>query len=122
LIPVRNTLRLILDPPRETVYARCDARFDAMIEAGAVAEVEALKALGLAPDLPIMKALGVPELGACLAGELSFEHAVERAKTATRRYAKRQSTWFRHQMPGWQRIDAQYLESFREKILSFIRN
>lgn len=122
LIPVGNTLRLILDPPRETVYARCDARFDAMIEAGAVAEVEALKALGLAPELPIMKALGVPELGACLAGELSFEHAVERAKTATRRYAKRQSTWFRHQMPGWRRIDAQYLESFKEEILSFIRD
>jgi tRNA dimethylallyltransferase len=122
LIPEQNTMRLILDPPREAVYARCDARFDAMIEAGALAEVEALGVLGLDPELPIMKALGMPELSAYLAGELPLEQAVEHAKTATRRYAKRQSTWFRNQMPGWQRINAQYLESFKEKILSFIRN
>ncbi len=121
LVSKDNSLRLLVDPPRGTVYARCDERLEAMVEAGALAEVEALNALGLPADLPIMKALGVPALGAYVRGDLTLEQAMEQAKTVTRRYAKRQSTWFRNQMPGWQSLDAQYLESFNEKILSFVR-
>lgn len=96
---------LVMDPERAELVARIDARFDTMIERGALDEVRALGALGLDPALPAMKAIGVPELGAALAGELSFEQAIARAKTATRQYAKRQATWFRHQLGDeWKRV------------------
>jgi tRNA dimethylallyltransferase len=81
-------------PPREALYAACDARFDSMMEAGALAEVERLAARHLPPALPVMKALGVPPLLAHLAGRLLLEEAVAAAKLETRRYAKRQLTWF----------------------------
>jgi tRNA dimethylallyltransferase len=93
--PVRT---LVLTPPRAELYAAVDARFTAMIEHGAVAEVEALLALGLAPDLTAMKAVGVRELGRHLTGELSLDDAIATAQRATRNYAKRQLTWLRHQM------------------------
>ncbi|NQV22311.1 MAG: tRNA (adenosine(37)-N6)-dimethylallyltransferase MiaA [Rhodospirillales bacterium] len=121
VLEAQNTKRIILDVPRETIYARCDARFDTMIEQGALAEVEALLAQNLDPELPIMKALGVPELQAYLEGRLSLDQAIERAKTATRRYAKRQTTWFRHQMPGWHMIGTQQMERYLEEIIPFIR-
>ena len=89
---------ILLMPPREALYAACDARFLRMIEAGALAEAAALAARGLAPDLPAMKAVGVPELLRHLRGEISLDEAVALAQRATRRYAKRQMTWFRHQM------------------------
>jgi tRNA dimethylallyltransferase len=61
--------------------------------------------LKLDPNLPAMKAIGVRELQAAIAGTMSFDEAIERAKIATRQYAKRQATWFRHQLgPEWQRI------------------
>lgn len=94
----RPVVKIVLTPPRDRLYARCDARFLAMVAAGAVTEVAALAALGLDPELPAMKALGVRELRRHLDGELDLEAAVLRAQTATRRYAKRQLTWFRHQM------------------------
>lgn len=90
-------LQLWLDPEREALRAACDARFDRMLDRGALAEVAALAARGLDPDLPAMRALGVPPLIAHLAGDLPLEAAVERAKAQTRQYAKRQSTWFRNQ-------------------------
>ncbi|MBC7987579.1 MAG: tRNA (adenosine(37)-N6)-dimethylallyltransferase MiaA, partial [Sphingomonadaceae bacterium] len=97
---------LILLPPRDWLYARCDARFDAMLEAGAITEVEALLACDLSPDLPVMRAIGVPEIAALIRGELSREQATEAAKQATRRYAKRQYTWFSRQPPvDWPRTD-----------------
>ncbi|RUU42696.1 tRNA (adenosine(37)-N6)-dimethylallyltransferase MiaA, partial [Mesorhizobium sp. M6A.T.Ca.TU.002.02.2.1] len=78
---------------------------DRMLEKGAVDEVKQLASLGLDSDLPAMKAIGVRELQAAIAGELSFPEAIERAKIATRQYAKRQATWFRHQLgPEWLRL------------------
>jgi len=95
---------LILLPPRDWLRARCDARLEAMFAGGAVEEVEALIARGLDPDLPVMRAIGVPQIAAFLAGEATRDEALERAQAATRQYAKRQFTWFRHQPPAeWPR-------------------
>ena len=96
---------LILLPPREWLYARCDARFAEMLDGGAVEEVEALLARRLDPDLPAMRAIGVPETAAMLRGELTREEALAAGQQATRRYAKRQYTWFTHQPPAeWPRF------------------
>lgn len=88
----------VIDPPRADLYALCDTRFTMMLARGALDEVRALDALNLDPALPVMKALGVPELRAHLRGELSLEAATARAQQSTRHYAKRQVTWFRHQL------------------------
>jgi len=96
---------LILLPPRPWLYERCDRRFAAMVEDGAVAEVEALLARNLEPNLPVMRAIGVAELGALLHGDLTEEQAIPAGQQATRQYAKRQYTWFAHQPPaGWPRF------------------
>lgn len=96
----------ILLPERQPLYARCDLRFQRMIERGALAEVEALLARGLDPDLPVMRAIGVPELAGVVSGAWSMEDAIARGSQATRNYAKRQYTWLRHQPPAaWPRID-----------------
>lgn len=89
---------ILVMPPRDTLYAACDARFDAMMAAGALDEARALLALGLDPALPALKSLGVRELARHLAGEWSLEQAEGKARQATRNYAKRQATWFRHQL------------------------
>lgn len=95
----------VIEPERAALVERIDARFDSMLDKGALDEVKQLSALGLDPDLPAMKAIGVRELQAALAGAISFPEAIERAKIATRQYAKRQTTWFRHQLgPEWQRL------------------
>ncbi len=95
-----------LEPPREALYARCDARLDVMVGQGALEEVAALVARGLDPDLPIMKAVGVREFAAHLCGEATLPEAIARAQQETRRYAKRQTTWMRGQMSGWPRLTA----------------
>jgi tRNA dimethylallyltransferase len=87
----------LLMPPREELYAACNARFVKMIERGALEEVRALMARDLSPDLPAMKILGVRELAAYLRREISLDAAVEKAQQMTRNYAKRQVTWFRNQ-------------------------
>lgn len=97
---------VILLPDRPWLYARCDARFDAMLDNGAINEVEALLARELDPDLPIMRAIGVPELAAFIQGRLSRDAACEQGRQATRNYAKRQFTWFRNQSPpAWRRAE-----------------
>ncbi|CDX13027.1 delta(2)-isopentenylpyrophosphate tRNA-adenosine transferase [Mesorhizobium sp. ORS 3324] len=96
---------LVIEPDRSELVARIEARFDQMLDKGALDEVRRLTALGLDPDLPAMKAIGVRELQAALAGQVSFPEAIERAKIATRQYAKRQTTWFRHQLGAdWRRL------------------
>ena len=93
--------KLVVAPERDALYAAIDARFDAMIAAGALEEVRALVAPDLDPGLPVMRAHGVRELAAYLRGACSLEEAIAKAKTETRRYAKRQMTWLRRFMQDW---------------------
>ncbi|NUN67838.1 tRNA (adenosine(37)-N6)-dimethylallyltransferase MiaA [Pseudanabaena biceps] len=100
----------VLEPERATLYAACDARAAAMIEGGALDEVEALLARGLSPELPALKAVGVRELAGVLRGETSLQEARAQLQQATRNYAKRQLTWFRNQTADWPRIGPAGLE------------
>jgi tRNA dimethylallyltransferase len=97
---------IVLMPPRAALYERIACRLRAMVEAGAIEEVAALRARGLNPDLPAMKALAVPQLCAYLDGRLDLESALADAITQTRRYAKRQLTWLRHQLPELRPLEA----------------
>jgi tRNA dimethylallyltransferase len=101
LIDPARAAMFFVHPERGALVARIEARFDAMIAAGALDEVRALDARALDERLPAMKAHGVPWLRRHLRGEISIAEAAEGAKMDTRRYAKRQVTWFRNQMPGW---------------------
>ncbi len=91
----------VLTPPRDGLYERINARFDGMVESGGIDEVARLYARGLNPMLPAMKAIGVPQIISALNGEQSLETALETAKRETRRFAKRQFTWFRGQAADW---------------------
>ncbi len=93
--------KAFLMPERAAVYARCEERFDMMLKAGALEEVQALLAQNLDPELPAMKAIGVTEISRYLAGEMTLDEAAALAKMQTRRYVKRQFTWYRSQMQGW---------------------
>lgn len=109
---------LVLLPDRERLYQRCDARFAAMLEHGAREEVAALLARRLDPALPVMRAIGVPDIAAMLKGELSCDQCLVAGQLATRRYAKRQYTWFRHQPPqGWLRINS-YNDTVKDSFAS----
>jgi len=119
---------IVLAPPRDLLYAACDGRFRAMVAAGGLEEARALLAQDLDPELPAMKAVGVPELAAHLRGETELETAITRAQQATRNLAKRQTTWFRNQLPAEnarvQRCHvaaAQYSEKIAAETLSFLR-
>jgi tRNA dimethylallyltransferase len=117
---------IVLLPPRAELYRAGDARFLAMLQQGALAEVETLVARRLDPALPAMKAVGMRELQAFLQGQLSREVAIAQAQQATRRYAKRQYTWFNHQLSEGRNltklaVGEQFSESLMPKILSFIR-
>ena len=101
-LETKTALKLVIAPEREPLYAAIDSRFDRMIEAGALDEVRALVALALDDGLPAMRAHGVRELRAYLAGAASLEEAKAKAKTETRRYAKRQMTWLRRYMADWE--------------------
>jgi tRNA dimethylallyltransferase len=93
---------VVLLPGREALYRRCEERFEAMLRAGAVAEVEALLERELDPSLPVMRAIGASEIAAFLADEIDRDTMVEAGQQATRNYAKRQYTWLRHQSgPEW---------------------
>lgn len=103
LLPLADVVPLVLRPDPEWLGARIDARFDAMIEGGALEEVRAALP-GWQPTLPSSRAIGAPELVAHLRGETSLAEAVALAKIASRQYAKRQRTWFRNRMKGWQAV------------------
>ncbi len=94
----------VVEIDREELGRRCDARFEAMLAEGGLEEAERLLAMNLDPALPVMKAIGVPPLLAYLQGDCTLDEAVLRAKIDTRRYAKRQRTWFRNQTPDWPRL------------------
>ncbi len=97
--------RLVLDPDRQVLRDRIAHRFETMMDTGAVEEVQALLRLDLDPSLPVMKAIGVPEIGDWLDGRISREEAVRLATIATQQYAKRQRTWFRNRFADWPRLD-----------------
>jgi tRNA dimethylallyltransferase len=109
-------------PPRAEVYAACDDRFIAMIESGALAEVRALDERGVPADAPVRKALGVPELTAHIAGDKDLASALNAAQTATRQYAKRQTTWFSNQFNADLTINKKLSESLLPEIFSNIRH
>jgi tRNA dimethylallyltransferase len=103
LVTVANATCIVMEPDRPQLHERIGARADHMVGAGVLDEVRRLATLGLDRASPAMKAIGVREFVDHLAGKLSLEEAVTAVKTETRRYAKRQSTWFRNQMPNWPR-------------------
>ena len=102
LLPQGQSSALFLAPDRDQLYARIDARFDAMLNDGALEEVAALAARHLDPLLPAMKAHGVPALIEHLRGGITRAEAAAVGRVNTRHYAKRQFTWFRHQLPEFQ--------------------
>ncbi len=104
LLDPTEVVKLFVAPPREELYERIDARFDAMMDAGALTEVHRLAARRLDPLLPVMKAHGVPWLIRHLAGTMTLAEATKRAKLDVHHYAKRQFTWFRHQLADWTRV------------------
>ncbi|MEC3949730.1 tRNA (adenosine(37)-N6)-dimethylallyltransferase MiaA [Sphingobium sp. HWE2-09] len=112
---------MILRPPRDWLIARCDRRFAQMIAQGAVAEVAALLARNLHPDLPVMRAIGVPDIAAFLRGDSELDSCIASGSLATRQYAKRQYTWFTNQPPpSWPRdereIDAKIINELVIKL------
>ncbi|MDB5692608.1 MAG: miaA, partial [Alphaproteobacteria bacterium] len=96
---------LLLLPPRDWLYARCDARFEKMFSPEGIDEVSSLLERNLDPALPVMRAIGVREIAAFVRGEIGREQALAAGRSATRRYAKRQYTWFSRQPPAdWPRL------------------
>ena len=113
---------LILLPPRDWLYRRCDLRFAQMVETGAAEEVRALLDRGLNAALPVMRAIGVREIAACLRGEMTRDEAIAAGQQATRRYAKRQYTWFAHQPPEhWPRLCEPISDSNAGEALALLR-
>jgi tRNA dimethylallyltransferase len=110
-----QTIRLVLVLERAELYCRCNARFDVMMQQGALEEVRALARLDLDPQLPVMRALGVRPFMALLAGRVERERAVEAAKAETRAYARRQLTWIKSNMMSWRSITAQQMEISKAK-------
>jgi tRNA dimethylallyltransferase len=123
---------ILLDPPRDVLRPAIATRFDAMLRDGALDEVRDLLALKLAPSLPAMRAHGVPELSAYLAGSLSLQEAGRRTEVVTGQYTKRQATWFRHHalapqtrvFPISARFTSctQFSERERDNLFTFIEN
>ena len=101
VVDAEQATKIFLNVERDELVRRIGTRFDAMLTGGAMQEVETLAARKLDPSLPAMKAHGVPWLIKHLRGEISLEQAADGGKMDTRRYTKRQVTWFRNQMPGW---------------------
>ena len=106
LVVAARAEKIVLDPPRPWLHQRIAERTDHMIQSGSIEEALAVGRLDLSRDLPAMKAIGVRQFLDHDAGKLTLAEALAAVKTETRRYAKRQVTWFRHQMADWPRVDA----------------
>ncbi len=115
LLPQGSFSALFLEPDRDELYARIDARFDAMLAAGALEEVAALAARRLDPLLPAMKAHGLPALIRHLSGEITLDEAAAIGRADTRHYAKRQFTWFRHQLPEFEWVKPEAARGWLDK-------
>ncbi len=121
-LPQARFITIALEPPRDQLYSAIDRRFSQMVELGALDEVRDLLALNIDAGLPVMKALGVPELAAFIRGECAIEEAIAEAQKLSRNYAKRQLTWVRNQIHADFVLSAQYSESLSGKIFSFIQH
>jgi len=121
LVPLTQAKAMVLAPDRARLYAACDARFDAMLAQGALDEAQAVAALPLPASAPALKALGARELMAHLRGDIPLETAAATVKQATRRYAKRQMTWFRNRMIAWRTIHAQQSCDFLDLATDYLR-
>jgi tRNA dimethylallyltransferase len=121
LLPKDSFRAVFLAPDRDELYARIDARFGAMLGAGALEEVERLAARQLDPLLPAMKAHGVPALIRHLRGELSLEEAASIGRADTRHYAKRQFTWFRHQLPEFEWVKPEEARGWLAAVVKMAR-
>jgi tRNA dimethylallyltransferase len=110
-LDIGDCIAVFLAPDRALLRERINLRFDRMVEAGAVEEVRRLAASGLDPQLPLMRAHGVPGLLAYLRGETTLEAAIDRGKGDTRKYAKRQFTWFRHQLSAFEWVEPSEAEA-----------
>jgi len=113
---------VLLAPPRDALYAACDARFRKMVDAGALDEARAMRRLALDPALPATRAVGLRELIRHLEGEISLDEAIGLAQVATRQYAKRQMTWFRNQLQDPTVLSEQYSERVRQESFSKIEH
>lgn len=120
IIEEADTVRLVVTRPREEILARCDARFDRMVAAGALDEVRHLLSLDLPRDLPVFGALGVRPLAAFLENEIPLDEATIAGKLQTRQYVKRQETWLRRYMIAWIGVTAQQIENYAGDIFAFI--
>ena len=120
-VDLLGAVKIFLMPNRDELGLRIDARFDAMMAAGALEEVRALAARNLDPNLPAMKAHGVPWLIRHLRGEIAMAEAVAQAKRDTRRYTKRQATWFRNQLPQFAWVEPQHAAATVEEQLNSLR-
>ena len=111
---------LVLEPPRAELYDACNTRFESMMAAGALGEAAHLLERGLDPGLPVMKAVGVHPLHDYLSGVTTLARAIELGRQETRRYAKRQTTWFRTQMPGTARMADRYRAESKREFLALV--
>jgi tRNA dimethylallyltransferase len=121
LLPPDQFSAVFLGPEREQLYARIDARFDAMLDAGALEEVARLAARKLDSLLPAMKAHGVPALIRHLQGEITRDEAAEIGRADTRHYAKRQFTWFRHQLPEFEWVKPEAARGWLQNVFPSLR-
>ena len=122
LLDLSQTVPFVLQFERQVLYQRIDERFAQMVHQGGLEEVKALLGHGFDDGLPIMRALGVPELSNYLKGQISLDQAIDLAAQQTRRYAKRQLTWLRRNMISWNDIDAQQMKTELCNIFSKIYN
>ncbi|MEC8269017.1 MAG: tRNA (adenosine(37)-N6)-dimethylallyltransferase MiaA [Pseudomonadota bacterium] len=113
-------VRVAMMPPREELYEKINTRFSAMMEGGARSEVSTLAARGLAPSLPVMKAIGVREIMALQAGDIDEARAVELASRDSRRYAKRQMTWIRNNFHAEMILEKKFSERKMTEIFSIL--
>jgi tRNA dimethylallyltransferase len=113
---------IVMMPKREELYNACNMRFDEMIEKGVIEELKAFLDEGGLPTSSVMKILGARELSKHLLGEVTLEGAIDAAKISIRRYAKRQVTWFRHQLAGTESINSRFSEAVLDRLFSNIRH
>ncbi len=122
LLKLTETHPFVLNTERPLLYERINQRFEKMVEGGVINEVKAVVEAGFSAQLPMMRALGVPELCQYIKGDISLDEAISRASQQTRRYAKRQLTWLRRNMIAWNQVNTKQMKSELANIFAIIHN